>query len=283
MIQDFDREQLNLDQFLRRNDSPLVKTSSITMKEVRYGEEIIFGTANVGPKAIGRSNLSQDVFLQPLFFEMTDVVQISTGYDLALNDYFFGASWDGTNFYLRRFNAIDMLSPFQDGYSVNIPTVTGVYGVAVYNDGVVVAVDTSSGKKLCYYGLDLAHGSDKTNATPISGKMACDGKNVYWLDKAQSKVRKYDLSDYSLVASYNWPSGTTVPDDVLCWDRKAFYAFDQTNKKIIKFIINPVDNSISIVYNIDYREDVVGIFNFKSYIYFCHKQANRPVAVPMVI
>ena len=283
MIQGFDREQLDFDPFLRRNDSPLVRTNPITMKEVRYGEEIIFGTANISPKAIGRSNLSQDVFLQPMFFEMADIIQMTTGYDLALNNYFYGASWEGTNFYLRRFNAIDMLSPFQDGYSVNIPTVTGVYGVAVHDNGVVVAVNTSGGKKLCYYDFSLTHIEDKTNGTPISGKMACDGGNVYWLDKANSKVRKYKVSDYSLTYSYNWPVGVDVPDDVLCWDRKAFYAFNNTTKEIIKFIINPVDNSILIVNNMGYREDVVGIFNFKSYIYFCQKQANRPVAVPMVI
>jgi len=277
-----DWTKLNFDPFLRRLDAPAMVTHPITVKDMRYGGEFVFTNSNLSPKVIKRNNMNIDALLHPLFFEMADVVQISTGYDFAINSYFYGVSWDGTNYYLRRFNAIDLLSPFQDGYSVNIPMVSDVYGVAISDERVLVALkEKDSGEdRLYYYKWDLTQDTYKTNGTPIKGTMACDGEYVYWLDKANNCLRKYKVSDYSLVATINWPTDKqATPDNLLAYDKTSFYAYDSTDKKVVKFVVNP-DNSISIVSNQDIREDIKGIFNYKSYIYYCYQLSGRLIAVP---
>jgi len=274
--------KLNFDPFLRRADAPAMMTQPITVKDMRYGGEFVFTNSNLSPKTIKRNNMNIDALLSPLFFEMPDTKQIATGYDMALNNYFYGVSWDGINYYLRRFNAIDLISPFQDGYSVNIPTVTNVYGVAISDERVLVALkEKDSGEdRLYYYKWDLTQDTYKTNGTPIKGTMACDGKYVYWLDKANNCLRKYQVSDYSLVASISWPTGEqATPDNLLAYDKTSFYAYDTANEKVVKFVVNP-DNTISIVSNQEIREDIKGIFNYKSYIYYCYQLSNRLIAVP---
>ena len=274
--------KLNFDSLLRRNNAPAVATEPITVKDMRYGGEFIFANSNLSPKVIKRNNMNIDALLHPLFFEMADTIQIATGYDLAINSYFYGVSWDATNYYLRRFNAIDLVSPFQDGYSVNIPTVDDIYGVAISDDRVLVALkEHSSGEnRLYYYNWDLSEDTYRTNATPITGTMACDGKYLYWLDSANNYLRKYQVSDYSLVASISWPTSVQVtPDKLLAYDKTSFYAYDSTNQKVVRFVVNS-DNTISIVSNQDIREDIKGIFNYKSYIYYCYQSSNRLIAVP---
>jgi len=279
---EFDWTKLNFDPLLRRNDAPAIVTQPITVKDMRYGGEFIFANSNLSPKIIKRNNMNIDALLHPLFFEMADTVQISTGYDLAINSYFYGVSWDGTNYYLRRFNAVDLINPFQDGYSVNIPTAKNVYGVAISDDRVLVALqESSSGENRLYkYKWDLTEDTYLTNSTPITGTIACDGSYVYWLDKANNYLRKYQVSDYSLVASIAWPtSEQPTPDDLLAYDKTSFWAYDSTNQKVVRFAVNP-DNTISIVSNQDIREEIKGIFNYKSYIYYCYQLSNRLIAVP---
>ena len=277
-----DWTKLNFDPFLRRLDAPAMATDNITVKDMRYGGEFIFANSNLSPKIVKRNNMNIDALLQPLNFVMTDTVQITTGYDLAVNSYFYGVSWDGTNYYLRRFNAMDLINPFQDGFSVNIPTADAVYGVTISDDRVLVALkEHSSGEnRLYYYNWDLSLDTYKTTSTSITGTMACDGEYIYWLDSANNYLRKYAVSDYSLVKSIAWPTATQpTPDKILAYDKTSFYAYDSSNTKVVKFVVNP-DDSISIVFNEDMREDIKGIFNYKSYIYYCYQSSNGLIAVP---
>ncbi len=277
---------LNFDVFLRRLDAPAMVSQPITVKDLRYGGEFIFAGSNLSPKIVKRNNLSISALLTPLLFGITDPVQISTGYNYALNSYFYGATWDGTNYYLRRFNAINSLSPYEDGYSVNIPAVDAVYGVALTDTKIVVALDYNDGttieKRLYYYNPDLSLDTYITNATPITGNIASDGEYIYWMDTANNLFRKYGATDYSLVQSLAWDTSVyPTPTDIMAYDKQAFYAFDNTNKKVVKFVVN-TDNTISVVYSIDMKEDVKGILNYKSYIYYCYTSPNGLLATPLI-
>jgi hypothetical protein len=133
-------ENFEFDNFLRKRGAPALLDENFSVKEARMGGEMIYEPGNVFPRSISRDNLAQECFLMTLPSGIQPV-QFATGYCSELNDYIFAVDWDGTNYYLYRLNTRNLMAPFQDGYSVNIPSgVNGVRGVAVTDTRVAVGL-----------------------------------------------------------------------------------------------------------------------------------------------
>lgn len=155
-------ELLNRDKFLRNKEAPALFEDPVTSRDIRGGAEMIARSGNIMPRAITRDKLGQDALLQPLNLGVTagDVVHVATGYDRSLNDYIFAVTFDGTNYYLRRYNTLDLLSPYQDAFSVNLPvddTRFDILGVTVSDDRVIVLARTNNGVKALKYTFDLTY------------------------------------------------------------------------------------------------------------------------------
>ena len=114
---------LKRDKYLRNQEAPALFDDPITVRDIRSGSEVISRSGNVMPRAITRDKLGEDALLAAMNINITSTytIQVATGYDRALNNYIYAVTWDGMNYYLRRFNTLDLLSPYQDGYSVNLP------------------------------------------------------------------------------------------------------------------------------------------------------------------
>ncbi|ROL55631.1 hypothetical protein D9V84_11275 [Bacteroidetes/Chlorobi group bacterium Naka2016] len=264
------------------------KKIPLTQKDVFYGERIIYSQGNIQPRAVNRFNVGIDVLTSKFDFSISNVKQIATGYDWTLNNFLYVATWDETNYYLRRYNAIDFAVPVQDGYSVNIPSVTNIYGLALLYDRVVVIGTDSGGNKAWYYDFFLNYQPTETKTgptNPIIAPLTSDGRNLFSLETANNVLRKYDGKNYTLLATYSWPTNqySPTPNRLLCYDRKTFWAFDSSNGKIVRFQLNEQTEQITVVFTMLIPENVVGILNFKGTIYISYQQGQILTSVPMVI
>lgn len=133
-------EEFGFDNYLRNRAAPSLLNENFTVKEARMGGEMIYEPGNVFPRAISRENLSSDSLLLILPAGIQPV-QFATGYCSELNDYIFGPTWDGINYILYRLNTRNLMAPFCDGKSINIPTVNGVYGCGVTEEKILVPIN----------------------------------------------------------------------------------------------------------------------------------------------
>jgi hypothetical protein len=287
MLNPIDLEKEGFDSFGRHIMAPLNRKIPITFKDVFQGEKVIYTQGNVQPRSVNRFNVSLDVLLSKFDFVLTGTRQISTGYDWSQNNYIFVVTWDGTNYYLRRYNTLDFAVPSQDGYSVNIPTVNNIYGVAVlYNRVVVIGSDTGGNKAWYYdFGLNFQSAETKNAPTnPVTGTFTSDGKNLYFLDSANNLLRVYNGVNYTLSTSYSWPTAqySPTPNRLLCFDRVAFWAFDTTNKKVVRFRLNS-DGSITVLMSFLFPEDVYGIMFLKGMIFISYQQGSLLTSIPLIL
>ena len=287
MLNPIDLQEAGFDGFLRHIKVPMNRRDPITFRDVFMGERVVYSQGNVQPRSVNRFNVALDVLLSKMDFGLTNVKQIATGYDWVLNNFIYVATWDGTNYYLRRYNTVDYQVPMQDGYSVNIPTVTNIYGVGIlYNRVVVIGTDTG-GNKAWYYDFGLNYQSTETKtapATPITSQFTTDGVNIWWLDKTNNLLRKYNGTNYTLITSYNWPTTQApTPDRLLCYDRKSFWAFDTTNKKLVRFLLDETTGTINVVYNTLIPEDVLGVMFYKGTIYISYQNGSVLTSIPTIL
>jgi hypothetical protein len=287
MLNPIDLNKEGFDEFLRHINTPFNKKIPLTYKDVFAGEKTVQSQGNVQARSVNRVSVGLDVLLTKFDFSLTNVKQISTGYDWTLNNFIYAVTWDGVNFYLRRYNAIDFAVPVQDGYSVNIPSVNNIYGVAVLYDRVVVIGSDTGGNKAFFYDFNLDYKSLETKSAPsnpITSTLTSNGIYLYSLLAGSNVLKKYDRN-YQEVASYSWPTGqySPTPNRLLCYDRRTFWAYDTTNKKVVRFQLDENNNQITVLYAVFVPEDVVGIMFLKGAIYFSYQQGQILTSVPLII
>ncbi len=285
MLQNIDLQQEGFDNYGRHILAPGNKKIPITYKDVFQGERVIYTQGNIQPRSVNKFNVTLDVLATKFDLVLSNVKQIATGYTWTQNNYIFVVTWDGTNYYLRRYNTIDYAVPVQDGYSVNIPTVNNIYGVGVLYNRVIVIGRDSGGNKAFYYDFALNYQSSETKSgptNPITNTFTTDGVSLYYLDKANNVLRKYDGTNYTLSASYSWPTSIIpTPDRLLCYDGKSFWAFDTTDKRMVRFLLE--NGSITILFYYLLPEDVVGVLNLRGTIYHSYIQGQLLTSIPMVL
>lgn len=287
MIENIDLEKEGFDSFLRHVQTPMNKRIPITFKDIFSGERVVYTQGNVQPRSINRFNVGFDVLLSKFDINLTNVKQIATGYDWVQNNYIYLVTWDGTNYFLRRYNTIDFTTPVQDGYSVNIPSVTNIYGVSIIYNRVVVIGTDAGGNKAWYYDFGLNYQSTETKtgpANPITGTFTSDGVYLYFLDSANNVLRKYDAVNYTLIASYTWPTAqySPTPNKILCFDRLTFWAYDSTNKKLVRFKLDS-SGAITVLFNMLLPDEVMGVLNLRGTIYVSMQQGSLLTSTPLII
>jgi len=192
-------ETLGRDKFLRNKDAPALFEDPVTLKDIRGGAEVISRSGNVMPRAITRDKLGTDALLVAMNLNVTaaDVKQVATGYDKSLNDYIYVITWDGTNYALRRFNTLDLLSPYQDAFLLNASfglagseAIANIFGVAVTNDRVVGSYETDAGNRyLAIWDFGLAFQSRVRapfHELALTKGIAFDGANLVGLSVGAS-------------------------------------------------------------------------------------------------
>lgn len=149
-------ENLGLDKYLRQSSSPLLSDSPVTVRGVLGGQQVVSNSGNVMPKSIGRDKLGNDALLFSLNINAvaTAVIQAATGYDVSLNNYIYVATWDGTNYAVRRFNTLNLMAPYQDAFILNsglglagAEAMSSINSIAVTNTGVAVTYTTDAGNR----------------------------------------------------------------------------------------------------------------------------------------
>lgn len=155
-----DWNAIGRDKYLRNREAPSLYNDPITTRDIRGGAEVVSRSGNIMPKAITRDKLGDDSLLVAMNINISssNAVVVATGYDKSLNDYLYAVTWDGVDYYLRRFNTADMLSPYQDGYSVNLPAVSrdSILSITVLSNKVGVLYQNPSGLcKMDFYDFDL--------------------------------------------------------------------------------------------------------------------------------
>jgi hypothetical protein len=175
-------ENFEFDNFLRKKGAPALLDENFSVKEARMGGEMIYEPGNVFPRSISRDNLAQECFLMTLPSGIQPV-QFATGYCSELNDYIFAVDWDGTNYYLYRLNTRNLMAPFKDGYSVNIPSgVNGVRGVAVTDTRVAVGLyynTTYNKNRLTIYDFALNKIKDLDSPFPYDDAFGIDKRFTF--------------------------------------------------------------------------------------------------------
>jgi hypothetical protein len=222
-------ENFEFDNFLRKRGAPALLDENFSVKEARMGGEMIYEPGNVFPRSISRDNLAHECFLMTLPSGIQPV-QFATGYCSELNDYIFAVDWDGINYYLYRLNTRNLMAPFKDGYSVNIPSgVNGVRGVAVTDTRVAVGLyynTTYNKNRLTIYDFALNKIKDFDSPFPyddnfgINKRFTFDGTYLCVYQPAASDNSVLDSKQesaptYISVAQYTdfsyWQSFTTGP------------------------------------------------------------------------
>jgi hypothetical protein len=220
-------ENFDFDNFLRKRSAPSLLDENFSIKEARMGGEIIYESGNIFPRTISRDNLAQEAFLMTLPTGIQPV-QFATGYCSELNNYIFAVNWDGTNYKLYRLNTTNLMAPFQDGYSVNIPSgVDGVRGVAVTDTRVAVGLYFTdyyyNRNRLTVYDFSLNKIKDFNSPFPyddnfgIDRRFTFDGNylcifkpalaNNYVLDAKQEGITEL----WQGMPANNWQTFTTGP------------------------------------------------------------------------
>lgn len=161
-------ETMGRDKYLRSNNSPILFDDPVTARGIRGGQQVISQSGNVMPRSITRDKLGQDalLFSMNINADSTSTIMVATGYDPAINNYIYAVTWNGVDYNLIRFNTQNLLSPYEDAYSVNLPVDSSrdnILGVTVLSTQIAVLVQVNNSPttdlKILYYDFSLNYSS----------------------------------------------------------------------------------------------------------------------------
>jgi hypothetical protein len=207
----------------------------------------------------------------------TQVVQVATGYDKALNYYIFAVTWDGANYSLRRFNTLNLLSPYQDAFSVNLPSVAqmdNVLSITVLTDKVMVLVDANTAIAL-FYDFDLNYLSQIAapnfafDSAAFQRNLTFDGQYFVHSLPGTTRIRTRQLSrdSWQTMASEGTPNYTFqvfTPDATAGPIRRVGVYIKNPNSGIAKITFRVFRDNVAI----DTSSEMSMAAGFEGWIYF---------------
>ncbi|GIW67897.1 MAG: hypothetical protein KatS3mg096_765 [Candidatus Parcubacteria bacterium] len=261
----FDWQTEGFDRFLRKTTSPFLKDYTFTEKGGRFGIEMVSKNTSIMPRVIDRARLDNTAIAhdEVLSIQASIVVQASSGFQLPFTDFLFTAQWDGTNYWIRRFNRIDFETYTQDGFLQNtgLPeNPNQIWGIAVQPDYIFVAWRNTSGvNKISKFGYNLNHIETKQPSIAFTTMICADDKFIYGLATSPNRILKYDFGN-NTITTITWNITEPFPNHLLLFDGDFFYGLDTANNVIKVFKISP-DNTISFIANYGIIDKVQGLLN----------------------